>query len=100
VKPVIGKPVVVPRKLHAGKAAFVTYKVTRSDTGARLVRASMTCDPRLKGRLVAHREQFRNGIATLRLTVPTTARGKLLQVHLRIKLGSQAATRLDGFRIG
>jgi hypothetical protein len=60
----------------------------------------MTCDPRLKGRLVAHRERFRNGLTTLRFTVPKTAKGKLLEAHLKIKFGGQTATRLDGFRIG
>jgi probable HAF family extracellular repeat protein len=100
VRPVIGKPVTVPRRLVHGKAVLVSFKVTRSDTGKRLTSGKMICDPSVNGKVIKHAEQFRNGVATLRFTIPKTAQGKQLKVRLTIKLGSQSATRISMFRIG
>jgi hypothetical protein len=100
VRPVIGKAVVVPAKLRAGKEALVSFKVTRSDSGARLTSGKMICDPSVGGKLLKHAEQFKNGTASLRFTIPKTAKGKLLKVHLTIKLGAPSATRIATFRIG
>jgi hypothetical protein len=36
----------------------------------------------------SHRERFENGLATLRFTVPTAARGKPVKVRLTIKLAA------------
>jgi uncharacterized protein YdaL len=99
VKPVIGKPVTVPAKLVAGKTATISYKVTRSNTGALLTGGTMTCSPTIKGKLIAHREQLKRGTATVRLTIPKTARGKQLKVQLTVKLNGQAGSRTSTFRI-
>ena len=89
VKPVIAKAVTVPSKLVAGKTVTVSFRVTRSDTGRLLTTGKMVCDPSVAGKVVRHAESFKGGIATLRFTVPKTAKGKLLKVHLTIKLNSQ-----------
>jgi hypothetical protein len=97
VRPVIGKAVAVPAKPHAGKALLVSFKINRSDTGAKLTSGKMICDPRIGTRMLKHAEQFTNGTATLRFTLPKTAQGKLLKVHLTIRLGTQSATRIATF---
>jgi len=73
--------------------------VTRSDTGRRLTSGQMACDATHAGRVIRHREQFANGLATLRFTVPKTAKGEFLKVRLTIRLGAQSATRVTSFRI-
>jgi len=100
VRPVIGRPVLVPARLVAGRPAAVVFRVTRSDTGTALAKASMVADPLLGGKLIAHREQFKKGIATLRFTVPRSGKGKVLRVRLTVKLGGQTATRIGAFPIG
>lgn len=99
VRPVIGKPVTSPATLRPGKGVTVRFVVRRSDSRARLTGGRMTCDPSFAGRVVPHREQFKNGVATLRFTVPRKAHGKLLKVRLTIKLGQQSTTRVSTFRV-
>jgi probable HAF family extracellular repeat protein len=100
VRPVISKAVTVPTKLVHGKAALVSFKVSRSDNGKRLTSRKMVCDPSVNGKVLRHAEQFRNGVASLRFTVPKTAQGKQLKVRLTIKLGSQSTTRISTFLVG
>ena len=59
----------------------------------------MICDPSVKGKVIKHAESFKNGIATTRFTIPASAKGKVLKVHLTIKAGGRSATRNLGFRI-
>ena len=99
VKPVIGQPVTVPAQPVAGKRFTVSFKVTRSDTGASLTTGKMICDPSVVGKVIRHAESFNNGVARLAFVVPADAAGKLLKVHVTIKAGSQAATKVATFRI-
>jgi hypothetical protein len=72
-KPVIGKPVTVPAQAVAGKGLVVTFKVTRSDTGTRLLKGRMICDPSVQA---DHpRGSFKAGIARLAFVVRLTRRG-------------------------
>jgi hypothetical protein len=100
VKPVISAPVVRPAKATAGKALTVVFKVTRSDNGMPLTTGTMSCDPKIAGKLVAHTESFRGGTARLTLVVPKTAKGKVLTVRLSITSGGQAATKVVPLRVG
>jgi probable HAF family extracellular repeat protein len=99
VRPVIGKAVAVPARPRGGKAMLVSFKVTRSDTGGKLTSGKMICDPRIGSHMLKHAEQFKNGTASLRFTIPKTATGKLLKVHLTIRLGTRSATRIATFHI-
>jgi hypothetical protein len=95
VKPVIGPAATSLVTPTAGKTLTIAMPVTRSDTGGKLVDgATLTLDPTIGSTLVAHSEQLKNGTASVRLTVPPTAKGKRLTVKVTIKLGSQTATRL------
>jgi len=98
IEPVIGKPVIRPLPA-AGKAVLVSFKVTSSDTGAKLTNGRVSCDPSMQGKPLVHATQFRNGTANVRFTIPKTARGKLLKVRLTIKLGGRSATRIATFII-
>jgi hypothetical protein len=98
-KPVISKPVAVPAKATAGKVFSVSFPVTSSVTGAKLVSATMIGNPSVKGTVIKHHEQFKNGNATIRLTIPATARGKTLKVNLKMVLGEQSAIRIATFLV-
>ncbi len=97
VRPVIGKAVTVPAQPMAGKRFAVSFRVTRSDTGALLTRGMMICDPSVAGKVVQHAESFKGGMARLVFVVPANA--KLLKVKLTIKAGGQSATKITTFRV-
>ena len=88
MKPVIGPAATSLVTPTAGKTLTIAMPVTRSDTGGKLVDgATPTLDPTIGSTLVAHSEQLKNGTASVRLTVPPTAKGKRLTVKVTIKLG-------------
>jgi hypothetical protein len=98
--PVIGPAVSVPGQPVAGKRFAVSFTVTRSDTGARLTRGTMICDPSIAGKVLQHAESFRAGVARLAFTVPSTPAGKLLKVKVTIKAaGAAPATKLAVYRV-
>lgn len=99
VKPVIGQPVTKPAQPVPGKQFTVSFKVTRSDTGAKLTTGTMICDPSVAGKVIRHEESFKNGIARLSFIVPMTAEGKALKVKLTIKADGQAATKVATFAV-
>jgi hypothetical protein len=98
-KPVIGKPVIVPAQPLAGKRLSVSFKVTRSDTGAALTSGKMICDPSVAGQVIRHAESFTGGTARLAFVVPANAAGKLLKVKVTIKSGSRSATKVATFHV-
>jgi hypothetical protein len=98
-KPAIAKPVTVPTTATAGKVFSVSFPVTSSVTGAKVTSATMIGNPSVKGTIIKHHEQFKNGDATIRLTIPATARGKTLKVNLKMVLGDQSTTRIATFLI-
>jgi hypothetical protein len=60
----------------------------------------MICDPRVNGVVLRHSEHFKNGIATLSFKIPKTAKGKTLEVHLKMRVGNDVGTtRVTTFRI-
>jgi len=100
--PAVAVPVIAaPRatRVRAGKPMTVTFAVTRSDGGARLTDGKMTCVPSIRGVTLRHTDGFANGKATLRLTVPRTAKGKLLQVRVAIVYDGRSATRTASWRV-
>jgi hypothetical protein len=99
VKPIIAYPVTVPATPTAGKTFTVRFAVTRSDTGAPLTSGKMICDPSVKGVVIKHVEQFKNGTATMRFTIPKLAKGKTMKVHLTITSGGASATRNVMFHV-
>jgi Calx-beta domain len=98
-KPLIGRPVAVPVQPLAGKPFAVSFKVTRSDTGAPLTGAKMAFELSVSGKAVHHADSFRGGTARVSFLVPANAAGKSLKVTLRIKAGDQSATKVASFRI-
>ena len=99
VKPVIGKPVVTPLGVVAGKRSTVTFPVVRSDDGQPLTAGRMICDPSVAGKVLPHAESFKAGSARLAFLVPKAAKGKQLKVKVTIKSGLQSATRVATFRV-
>lgn len=99
VKPVIGKPVVVPARPIAGTRFTVSFKVTRSDTGAPLTAGRMICDPSVAGKVIRHAESFKAGTARASFVIPTSAAGKLLKVKLTIKAAGRSTTAVNTFKV-
>lgn len=99
VRPVIGKPVVTPLSVVAGKRTTVTFPVTRSDNGQPLMTGQMICHPYVSGTQLLHAESFKSGKARLSFLVPKAAKGKQLQLKMTIKAGQQSATRVATFRV-
>jgi hypothetical protein len=99
VKPVIGTPVTSPLAVVAGKRLTVSFRVTRSDTGAPLTAGRMICDPSVAGKVLPHAESFKGGTARLAFVVPKTAKGKQLKVKVTIKTATQSATRVATYRV-
>jgi hypothetical protein len=90
VKPLIGKPVLVPTRPRAGRRVTLSVPVKQAQ-GAKLVpltRATMSCNPTIAGRTIAHAESLKNGLARLSFVVPKTAKGKTLKLTLTIKAAS------------
>jgi hypothetical protein len=99
-RPVIGVPVTVPAKAVAGRWFSVSFGVTRSDTGSRLTRGRMICDPSVSGKVLWHLESFRAGKARLAFVIPARAQGKLLKVKVTIRTpAGVSATRVARFRV-
>lgn len=99
-KPVVGAPVTVPSRAVAGKPFAISFKVTRSDTGTRLSRGTMICDPSVAGTVLRHAESFKVGTARLAFVVPASAQGRLLKVKVTIKaVGGTSATKVATFRV-
>jgi hypothetical protein len=57
----------------------------------------MICDPSIDGRVVPHTASFTNGKARVVLTVPRSAKHKLLKVRMTVKFGDQSTTRIGTF---
>jgi peptide/nickel transport system substrate-binding protein len=98
VKPVISRASIAPRPT-AGKRVTVTFHITRSDNGKPLTAGKLTCNPKINGKPIRHTEQLKRGTARLTLTIPKTAKGKLLTIKLTIKTASGTTTRTATFHI-
>ena len=92
VLPVISTAVVWPPPT-AGKRATVSFLVLRSDTNNPLTEGTMIATSLLAGKTIAHKQQFRGGVAQISLVVPKTAKGKTLTVKLTITSSGGSATK-------
>lgn len=99
VKPVFGAARTVPAIPVAGKRLVFTLAVNRSDDGAPLTEGTMVCDPSVAGKPIKHAESFTGGKARLAFVVPTTAKGKLLKVKVKIVNGAQSATKVVTYKV-
>jgi hypothetical protein len=99
VKPVIGAPTMVPTKPSAGKRFTVSFKITRSDSGARLTTGRLTASSTVGGKTIAHTASFKRGVARVSLVIPAGDAGKLLRVKVKLASGGTWATRLATYRV-
>jgi hypothetical protein len=86
VSPTIGKPVIVPARLDAGRRVTVSLPVSWKPEGTvrPVAVGKLVGDPSIKGRVIAHTESFRNGVARLSFVVPKTAKGKTIVVKVSV----------------
>jgi hypothetical protein len=97
--PMIGNPSTTPLNPMAGRRFAVSFWVTWSETTEAVTSGAMICNPTIAGRTLRHVESFKNGQARASLTIPRSAKGKLLKVKLTITSGGRSATRVSKFRI-
>ena len=98
-KPVIGVPRPAPARPVAGKRFTVSFLVTDRNSGAPVVRGTMTCDLSVAGSTIPHTESFKGGTARLSLVIPGTAGGMLLKVRVAIRSAGRSATRAAAFHV-
>jgi len=98
-RPVVAKPVPIPAQPVAGRPFAVSFKVTRSDTGAPFLRGRMTGSPSIAGRPLQHTESFNGGTARVALVVPANAAGKTLKVAVALKEGKTSVARVAAFHV-
>lgn len=99
LKPVFGTIKTIPVRPVAGKQFTYGVQVSRSDTGAPLVKGTMVCDPSIAGNVLPHTEQFKQGVAAMTFRVPKTAKGKQLKINVKIVLGKQSATKVVTYKV-
>jgi hypothetical protein len=100
VKPVISTGVAAHKPI-AGHPFVVNFHVTRSDNSEKLMTGTMISNPSVNGKVIyPHWERFDNGVASVLLTVPKTAKGKMLTVPLTIKLGSELTRQVETYQVG
>jgi hypothetical protein len=96
--PVIGKPAMAAAAV-AGKGFTVSFPVTCSDNGAKLTGGTAIANSSIGGKAIKHVTLVSKGSAAVRLTIPSTGKGKLLKVLLTVKVGSASASRLTTIHI-
>jgi len=99
VTPLIGKAKTTPVTVVAGKRVTVTFPLARKEDGSKLTGATMTCDPKVGPRMLAHTESIGTGVARLSFVVPRSATGKTLKVNLTVRVGGTAAHTVATFRV-
>lgn len=99
VKPPLGTVHAVPAHPVAGKSFSISVPVTRSDDGTALAQASVNAQATVQGKHAPVRTRYADGNATVSLTVPHNASGKLLKLMLTVSSGGQTSTRLSSFQI-
>jgi hypothetical protein len=100
VKPVIGELKATPAKPRAGKPLTVAMPLARSDTGTRLPAVTqLSIAPTLNGKVLRHQEAFKNGRASATLTVPASAKGKVLTLNTQVKFGGKIARKTSRVKV-
>ncbi|MBV8480875.1 MAG: hypothetical protein JOY72_11310 [Actinobacteria bacterium] len=99
VTPLIGKPLASPTRAVAGKTFTVSFPVTRSDTGDRLTSGSASVVSSIGGASLKSSAHFSNGTASVKLTLPGMAHGKLLALALTVSTDTTSASRTVTFRV-
>jgi hypothetical protein len=100
IKPVIGQATTSPAAPVAGKALTMTLPVTRSDSGGKVTTGgTASLDLLLDGQVIAHSDQLRNGVASLRTTVPASATGKVLTARISVTFAGHSVTKVNSLRV-
>jgi hypothetical protein len=59
----------------------------------------VTSDLRVGSQMLAHTQSFKNGTGAVHLTLPTSAKGKVMTVRIAIESDGRSVTRLTSFRV-
>lgn len=82
-----------PAKPTAGKAFAVGTRVTRGDTGAALATGTVACTARVGTAPLRATGRIRNGVAACTMKIPTTAKGKLVKVTVKVTFQGVSTTK-------
>jgi hypothetical protein len=91
-RPVLGRGAAVPSQPVAGKRFTVTFPVTSGD-GSPFARATVSSTTKIAGRVVRNTHSYASGRARVTLVVPKAARGKRLQLTVRVTAAGKTASK-------
>lgn len=91
--------VAVPKAPKAGARFGVGYLVLRTDSIEPLAAAKATCVATLAGKRIVSRPAYSDELAVCNLTVPKTAKGKLLKVTLKATAGGKVVAKTFSGRV-
>lgn len=99
VAPAIGRPAATPAAPVAGKRFTVSFPLTRAETSLPLRGGKLTATPSIRGKVVPHTERIADSMAQVALRVPKTAKGRTLRVEIVVRVGTESARKVVGFRV-
>jgi hypothetical protein len=88
-----------PARPVAGKQFNVSTAVTRTDTRVLVRSGSITCTARIGGTPIRARGGFSAGRARCTMTVPSSARGKMLRGTLTVRVEGVSVRKSYSFRV-
>lgn len=99
VIPAIGRPEATPASPVAGKRFTVSFPLTRAETSLPLSSGKLTATPSIRGEVVPHTERIADSEAQVALGVPKTAKGRTLRIEIAVRVGTESARKVVGFRV-
>jgi hypothetical protein len=93
------KLVATPRRPAAGRTFTVTAAVTRSDTGGAITMGVVACAAHVAKARVPARGSFGSGMARCAITIPRTAKGRMLTGSLTVRAAGAAVTKRFRYRV-
>jgi len=88
-----------PAKPSAGKAFAVGTRVTRGDNGAALATGTVACTARVGTAPLRATGRIRNGVSFCAMTIPKTAKGKLVKVTIKVTFQGVSTTKTYSARV-
>lgn len=94
-----GTTTAVPAKPVAGRPFAVRTRISRGDTGGPLTTGTVTCTVRVGTAPVRATGRVAGGVASCSMTLPKTAKGKLVRVTTKVTLQGVSTTKTFSARV-
>ena len=94
-----GTTTTVPARPRAGKAFAVRARITRGDTGGPLASGAVTCTVRVGTAPIRATGRVAAGVAVCNMTIPKTAKGKLVRGTMKVTFQGVSTTKTFSYRV-